>query len=154
MSNTKRILTEFKSLQSEADSLKMTVSCSEESLNHWTATITGAEGTPYEGLVYKLRIEFPSNYPFSPPKIQFTNGMFHPNVDAAGDICLDILKDKWTPVLNVTKALLSILAIMAEPNPASALNMEAATLYTTDMTEYKEKIKKTIRPLEASGPPA
>jgi ubiquitin-protein ligase len=154
MSNTKRILTEFKSLKSEADSLKMTVSCSEETLNHWTATITGATETPYDGLIYKLQIEFPSNYPFSPPKIKFTNGMFHPNVDAAGDICLDILKDKWTPVLNVTKALLSILAIMAEPNPSSALNMEAATLYTSNMTEYKAKVKQSIQPLGASGPPA
>ena len=154
MSNNKRIINELKSLKSEADSLKMTVDCSENSLYQWTATITGAEGTPYNGLIYKLNIEFPSNYPFVPPKIKFTNGMFHPNVDSAGEICLDILKDKWTPVLNVTKALLSILAIMAEPNPSSALNMEAATLYTTNMEEYTAKVKQSILPLQSAPVPA
>lgn len=153
MSNNKRIINELKSLKSEADSLKMTVDCSENSLYQWTATITGAEGTPYNGLIYKLNIEFPSNYPFVPPKIKFINGMFHPNVDTAGEICLDILKDKWTPVLNVTKALLSILAIMAEPNPSSALNMEAATLYTTNMEEYTAKVKQSILPLQSARAP-
>ena len=154
MSANKRLLNELKSLRSEAESLKMTVYCNEDSLYQWSATITGATGTPYDGLVYNLRIEFPPNYPFVPPKIKFTNGMFHPNVDAAGEICLDILKDKWTPVLNVTKALLSILAIMAEPNPSSALNMEAATLYTSNMAEYINKVKQSIQPLKASSAPA
>ncbi len=153
MSVNKRLLTELKALKAEANSLKMTVNCHEDDLWNWYATITGAEGTPYSGLIYKLKIEFPNNYPFAPPKMKFTNGMFHPNVDHDGNICLDILKDKWTPVLNVTKALLSILAIMAEPNPSSALNMDAATLCTSDPVAYAERIKKEIQPLEASGPP-
>jgi ubiquitin-protein ligase len=153
MSNNKRLINELKSLKSEAESLKMSVHCNEDCLNQWSATITGASGTPYDGLVYNIRIEFPPNYPFSPPKMKFTNGMFHPNVDAAGEICLDILKDKWTPVLNVTKALLSILAIMAEPNPSSALNMDAATLYTSNMAEYEKKVKQHILPIGASSAP-
>ena len=153
MAVNKRLLTELKSLKAEATSLKMTVNCAEDNLYQWYATITGAEGTPYNGLVYKLKIEFPNNYPFTPPKLQFTNGMFHPNVDQQGNICLDILKDKWTPVLNVTKALLSVLAIMAEPNPSSALNMDAATLYTSNLDAYAERVKKEILPLQAAESP-
>ena len=153
MAVNKRLLTELKSLKAEANSLKMTVDCVEDDLWNWYATITGAEGTPYNGLVYKLKIEFPNNYPFAPPKMKFINGMFHPNIDEGGNICLDILKDKCTPVLNVTKALLSILAIMAEPNPSSALNMDAATLYTSNLDAYAERVRKEIIPLQASGPP-
>lgn len=153
MSVNKRLLTELKALKAEANSLKMTVNCDEDNLYMWYATITGAEDTAYNGLVYKLKIEFPNNYPFAPPKMKFLNNMFHPNVDEQGNICLDILKDKWTPVLNVTKALLSILAIMAEPNPSSALNMDAATLFTSNMEDYAARVRKEIQPLEASGPP-
>ncbi len=154
MSANKRLLTEFKALKAEASSLKMTVNCDEDNLYQWYATITGAEGTAYNGLVYKLKIEFPTNYPFSAPKMKFLNNMFHPNVDQQGNICLDILKDKWTPVLNVTKALLSVLASMAEPNPSSALNMDAATLFTSNMEEYTARVRQEILPLEASGPPS
>jgi ubiquitin-protein ligase len=153
MAVNKRLLTELKSLKAEAASLKMTVDCVEDNLHQWYATITGAEGTPYNGLIYKLKVEFPNNYPFAPPKLQFLNGMFHPNVDQQGNICLDILKDKWSPVLNVTKALLSVLAIMAEPNPSSALNMDAATLYTSNQDAFAERVKKEILPLQASWPP-
>lgn len=153
MSVNKRLLTELKSLKAEAASLKMTVDCVEDNLHQWYATITGAEGTPYNSLIYKLKVEFPNNYPFAPPKLQFLNGMFHPNVDQQGNICLDILKDKWSPVLNVTKALLSVLAIMAEPNPSSALNMDAATLYTSNLDAFAERIRKEILPLQASWPP-
>jgi ubiquitin-conjugating enzyme E2 C len=60
----------------------------------WTATIKGPEDTPYQGLKFKLSLDFPSNYPMSPPAVLFTTPMFHPNVDMAGRICLDILKVK------------------------------------------------------------
>ena len=58
----------------------------------WTGTIAGPDDTPYAGLTFKLALEFPSNYPMSPPHVHFTTPMFHPNVDMAGRICLDILK--------------------------------------------------------------
>lgn len=58
----------------------------------WTATIKGPDDTPYQGLTFKLSLDFPSNYPMTPPTVLFTTPMFHPNVDMAGRICLDILK--------------------------------------------------------------
>lgn len=63
-----------------------------DNLFHWVATITGAEGTVYEGLSYKLSLSFPSSYPYSPPVVKFTTPCYHPNVDEQGNICLDILK--------------------------------------------------------------
>lgn len=63
-----------------------------DSLFHWVATITGAEGTVYAGLNYKLSLSFPSRYPYSPPVVKFTTPCYHPNVDDQGNICLDILK--------------------------------------------------------------
>lgn len=63
-----------------------------DNLFHWVATITGADGTVYEGLSYKLSLSFPSSYPYSPPVVKFTTPCYHPNVDEQGNICLDILK--------------------------------------------------------------
>ena len=63
-----------------------------DNLFHWVGTITGAEGTVYEGLSYKLSLSFPSRYPYSPPVVKFTTPCYHPNVDDQGNICLDILK--------------------------------------------------------------
>lgn len=58
----------------------------------WAGTIQGSVGTVYEGLTYKLNLRFPADYPFKPPEVKFVTFCFHPNVDQAGNICLDILK--------------------------------------------------------------
>jgi ubiquitin-conjugating enzyme E2 C len=63
-----------------------------DNLFRWDATVSGVDGTAYEGLTYKLAIEFPPNYPYKPPLVKFDTACFHPNVDTQGFICLDILK--------------------------------------------------------------
>jgi len=63
-----------------------------DSLYHWVGTIKGADDTPYEGLTYRLSLAFGPEYPFKAPTVKFDTGCYHPNVDPAGNICLDILK--------------------------------------------------------------
>jgi len=63
-----------------------------DNLFKWLATVTGAQGTAYEGLTFKLSLKFPAGYPYSAPTVTFESKCFHPNVDEAGNICLDILK--------------------------------------------------------------
>lgn len=58
----------------------------------WKGTITGTKDTVYEGMVYRLSLSFPNDYPFKPPKVKFESVCFHPNVDLNGGICLDILQ--------------------------------------------------------------
>lgn len=83
---------------------------------HWIGTITGPEKTPYEGLTLKLGFVFPATYPYVPPEVRFKTPIYHPNVDMKGRICLDILKDKWSAVLNVGSVLLSLQSLLGEPN--------------------------------------
>ena len=79
-----------------------------DNLFRWEATIEGVSGTPYEGGIFKLAINFPPNYPMSPPFVRFTTRIYHPNINSLGFICLDTLKKNWSPAMTVTQVLLSI----------------------------------------------
>lgn len=116
---------------------------------HWIGTIAGPSGTPYDGLTLKLAFTFPSNYPYVAPEVRFATPIYHPNVDMAGRICLDILKDKWSAVLNVGSVLLSLQSLLGEPNNASPLNGEAAGLWERDMELFKQRVLARHREVDA-----
>ena len=123
---------------------------SDDDLFHWEAMIFGPEDSPYHGGVFHLTINFPSEYPFKPPIITFRTKIFHPNINAAGGICLDILKSQWSPALGISKVLLSILSLLTDANPADPLVPEIAHLYKTDRAAYEERAREWTR-LYASG---
>lgn len=108
-----------------------------DNLFEWVATIKGSAETPYEGLTFKLKMAFPADYPYSAPTITFTTPCFHPNVDQHGNICLDILKDKWSAALSVSTILTSLRSLLADPNPASPLNGYAAQLWENQEGEFR-----------------
>nr|GME05228.1 ubiquitin-conjugating enzyme E2 27 [Ipomoea batatas]GME05543.1 ubiquitin-conjugating enzyme E2 27 [Ipomoea batatas] len=89
-----------------------------DSLTHLSGTIPGPIGTPYEGGTFKIDITLPDGYPFEPPKMKFATKVWHPNISSqSGAICLDILKDQWSPALTLKTALLSIQALLSAPEP-------------------------------------
>jgi ubiquitin-conjugating enzyme E2 D/E len=104
----------------------------------WQATIIGPTETPYEGGMFNLVILFPTDYPFKPPKISFTTRIYHPNINNTGGICLDILKDQWSPALSITKVLLSICSLLSDPNPDDPLAPEIANIYKTNKEEFNK----------------
>jgi len=63
----------------------------------------GPGDSPYSGGVFFLAIHFPTDYPFKPPKVNFTTRIYHPNINSNGSICLDILRDQWSPALTISK---------------------------------------------------
>lgn len=135
MSTLKRIQKELQELQKDPPA-----NCSAGPLNddmyEWQATIMGPENSPYKGGLFYLRINFPSDYPFKPPKCQFLTKIYHPNINSHGSICLDILKENWSPALTVSKLLLSICSLMDDPNPDDPLMIESADLYKNNRNEY------------------
>jgi len=113
----------------------------DDDIYHWQATIMGPEGSPYEGGIFYLRIEFPQDYPFKPPKVTFITKIYHCNINTAGNICLDILKEQWSPALTVSKVLLSICSMMDDPNPNDPLMVDIANLYVNDKEQFLEIAK-------------
>ncbi|KAJ7332287.1 hypothetical protein JRQ81_014467 [Phrynocephalus forsythii] len=113
-----------------------------DNLFKWIGTIHGAAGTVYEELRYKVSLEFPSGYPYNAPTVKFLTPCYHPNVDLQGNICLDILKDKWSALYDVRTILLSIQSLLGEPNIESPLNTDAAELWK-NQTAYKKHLHET-----------
>lgn len=110
---------------------------------HWKGYIAGPEGTPYTGGTYVLDITFPTTYPFYPPKIKFDTRVWHPNISSAnGAICLDILKDKWTPAMTARTTLLSLQSLLAEPNPDDPQDAVVAQEYRRDLKAWQRRARE------------
>ena len=122
----------------------------EKDIHSWQAMIEGPEDSPYQGGLFFLKIEFPSNYPFKPPKINFTTKIYHPNINSNGNICLDILKDQWSPALTISKVLLSITSLLTDPNPDDPLVPEIANIYKESRETYDTNASEWTR-LYATG---
>jgi ubiquitin-conjugating enzyme E2 D/E len=108
----------------------------------WQATIIGPTETPYEGGIFHLKMVFPPDYPFKAPLVSFTTRIYHPNINENGSICLDILKNEWSPVLTVSKLLLSICSLLNEPNPNDPLMPSIANLYKTNREQFNANAKE------------
>ena len=137
---TRRIESELKEMQ-ETPILNCSAGPVGNDLFEWWATIIGPVGSPYENGVFKLRINFPADYPFKPPKVVFITKIYHCNINSGGGICLDILKDQWSPALTISKVLLSICSLMDDPNPDDPLVTEIANLLKEDKKEHDYRAK-------------
>eukprot|EP00486_Rosalina_sp_Unknown_P003615 CAMPEP_0201573040 /NCGR_PEP_ID=MMETSP0190_2-20130828/16675_1 /ASSEMBLY_ACC=CAM_ASM_000263 /TAXON_ID=37353 /ORGANISM="Rosalina sp." /LENGTH=247 /DNA_ID=CAMNT_0047999525 /DNA_START=91 /DNA_END=834 /DNA_ORIENTATION=- len=118
---------------------------SDDILN-WIATIEGPEGTPYHGGKFYLSIKFGENYPFTAPKVTFKTKIYHCNVRSTnGEICLDVLKDNYSPALTIEKILLSLCALLQCPNPDDPLVGEIANVYMADKEAHDNNAREWTR---------
>lgn len=100
-------------------------------------TIKGPVGTCYEGGVFGVEIIIPDGYPFEPPKMKFTTKIWHPNVSSqTGAICLDILKDQWSPALTIKTALVSLQALLSAPEPTDPQDAQVAQQFLNDRSTF------------------
>ncbi|KAJ4749140.1 Ubiquitin-conjugating enzyme E2 35 [Rhynchospora pubera] len=119
-------------------------------MRYFNVMILGPTQSPYEGGVFKLELFLPEDYPMAPPKVRFLTKIYHPNIDKLGRICLDILKDKWSPALQIRTVLLSIQALLSAPNPDDPLSDNVAKHWKANETEAVETAKEWTR-LYATG---
>jgi ubiquitin-conjugating enzyme E2 D/E len=128
MSTLKRLHAELKEITTNPPLNCSAGPINDSNMYQWQATIIGPEGSPYQSGIFNLKIDFPENYPFKPPKLMFTTKIYHCNINSTGGICLDILKNQWSPALTISKVLLSICSLMDDPNPNDPLVSEIAEL--------------------------
>ncbi|XP_015768017.1 PREDICTED: ubiquitin-conjugating enzyme E2 N-like [Acropora digitifera] len=110
---------------------------SEQNARYFKVQIEGPSQSPYENGIFHLELFLPEEYPMAAPKVRFMTKIYHPNIDKLGRICLDILKDKWSPALQIRTVLLSIQALLSAPNPDDPLANDVAE-------QWKENEVKAI----------
>uniref|UniRef100_A0A8C0Z4B9 Ribosomal protein L15 n=1 Tax=Canis lupus familiaris TaxID=9615 RepID=A0A8C0Z4B9_CANLF len=145
--NSKLLSTSAKRIQKElADiTLDPPPNCSAgpkgDNIYEWRSTILGPPGSVYEGGVFFLDITFTPEYPFKPPKVTFRTRIYHCNINSQGVICLDILKDNWSPALTISKVLLSICSLLTDCNPEALLfeRIQGYSHYTQEQSHQQRK---------------
>ncbi|KDQ51574.1 hypothetical protein JAAARDRAFT_41035 [Jaapia argillacea MUCL 33604] len=133
---------------------KITLELVDESPFHLKGAFPGPEGTPYEGGHFEVDIRIPDSYPFQPLKMKFITKVYHPNISSAsGAICLDILKDAWSPVLTLKSTLISLQSLLCSPEPNDPQDAEVAKHYMTSRSSFEETARYWTH-IYAGGPEA
>jgi ubiquitin-conjugating enzyme E2 N len=113
-----------------------------DNMRHFDVVIEGPTNSPYEAGHFRLELFLPPSYPLDPPKLLFTTPIYHPNIDRLGRICLDILKERWSPALQIRTVLLSVQALMGAPNPNDPLAADVADRWLRDESGAIEEARK------------
>jgi len=92
-----------------------------DDLLNFILTIEPDEGM-YEGGVFRFSFSIDSNFPHEPPKVKCTQKIYHPNIDLEGNVCLNILREDWKPVLNLNAVFVGLQYLFLEPNASDPLN--------------------------------
>ncbi|KAG8927585.1 hypothetical protein FRC03_010492 [Tulasnella sp. 419] len=119
---------------------------------HLIGTFKGPEDTPYSGGTFQVDIIIPDSYPFQPVKMKFITKVYHPNVSSAsGAICLDILKDAWSPVLTLKSTLISLQSLLCSPEPNDPQDAEVAKHFMTSRSSFNDTARYWTE-IYANGP--
>jgi ubiquitin-conjugating enzyme E2 D/E len=117
---------------------------SETDVFSWVAHLSGPEGSPYAGGRFSVRLTFPSDYPFKPVDVKFTTSVYHPNINEQGAVCMDMLKDKWSPAMTAYTVISALVTLLAEPNWNDPIVAEIAQTYKDDPATYFRKAKECV----------
>ncbi|KAF6161578.1 hypothetical protein GIB67_009457 [Kingdonia uniflora] len=137
MLDLSRVQKELMDCNRDKDISGISVELRGDDLSRLFGTISGPIATPYEGGTFRIDIHLTDEYPFEPPKMQFMTKVWHPNISSQnGAICLDILKDQWSPALTIKTALLSLQALLSAPEPDDPQDAVVAQQYLRDYPTF------------------
>ncbi|CAM9780549.1 unnamed protein product [Chrysoparadoxa australica] len=112
--------------------------------------------TPFEGGSFSVKMVLGGDYPNSPPRGFFLTRIFHPNVSATGDICVNTLKKDWTSSVTLSHVMQVIRCLLIVPFPESSLNDEAGKLFMESYDEYhrRAKLLTSVHAMPRKGSPS
>lgn len=111
---------------------------------NYKITIMPDEGYYSRGKFY-FDLKIPNTYPHEPPKLKCETSIYHPNIDHQGNVCLNILREDWKPVLTINSIIYGLLYLFYEPNPEDPLNKEAAELLKHDKRQFELNVRRYNR---------
>lgn len=115
-----------------------------DDLLHWRAVIIGPPDSPYHSGTFLLHMNFSEDYPVRSPAVRFHTALFHPNIYESGEICLDLLQNRWSPSYDVGMLLCAVRSLLTDPNVESPANVEAARLYKELPGEFRKRVHECV----------
>ena len=139
----KKLLSDFENMQNNPSDNFSAVP-NETNVMIWNAVIFGPQDSPYEDGVFKLTLTFCDEYPYIPPKVQFTSKMFHPNIFSDGKVCPEILQNGWTPAIGVASILTIIRSNLCNPSIKYEANLKACDMFQNNFEDYKKEVENCV----------
>lgn len=153
----KRLLREYRELMQNPTEGIIASPVSDNDLFNWRCIISGPVDTPYEFGIFEATLSFPNDYPLSPPTMKFKTPILHPNIYTDGKVCISILHEsgndplnyesadeRWGPLQSIEKILLSVSSMIADPNPNSPANVDAAKLWRSNKDKYDKIVRQQV----------
>lgn len=109
-------------------------------LFHFGIEIVPSAGL-YHGGAFRFTVEISQNFPIDPPKIHCLQKIYHPNIDLDGNVCLNILREDWLPVLSLNSVFLGLNFLFLEPNPNDPLNKDAANVLVKNLKKFASNVQ-------------
>jgi len=98
----------------------------------------------YKGGKFTFSFKVSQNYPHEPPKVKCETRVYHPNIDLEGNVCLNILREDWKPVLTINSIVYGLQYLFLEPNPEDPLNKEAAECLQSNRRAFEQNVRKAM----------
>jgi ubiquitin-conjugating enzyme E2 M len=135
-------------VQKDISSLTLPKTCKleypdQDDLLNFDLIISPDEGF-YKGGQFKFHIKVDHNYPHDPPKVKCETRVYHPNIDLEGNVCLNILREDWKPVLTIESIVLGLQFLFLEPNPEDPLNKEAADVLQSNRHLFEQNVRRAM----------
>merc|ERR1719324_1909853 len=99
----------------------------------------------WKGACYTFVFNVAPLYPHEAPKVKCETKIYHPNIDLQGNVCLNILREDWKPVLSISSVVYGLLYLFLEPNPGDPLNHEAAQALRDNRADFARLVARSLR---------
>ncbi|EFJ13953.1 hypothetical protein SELMODRAFT_121306 [Selaginella moellendorffii] len=115
-----------------------------DDLLNFEITIGPDEGY-YHGGLFVFTFQVSGIYPHEAPKVKCKTKIYHPNIDLEGNVCLNILREDWKPVLSINSIIYGLQYLFLDPNPEDPLNQEAAEVLRTNPKQFETNVRRSMQ---------
>jgi ubiquitin-conjugating enzyme E2 D/E len=132
-----------KELEIVTTKMGLDVELVDDRIDRWQIALPGPQGTPYEKGTFLVSLSFPPSFPLTAPEVTFGTRIYHPNIDAKGNVCMGLLKE-WQLKFSIEHLLTSLLDLLRNPNAQDPLNKEAGGMYVSNISRYNETVRAYV----------
>jgi ubiquitin-conjugating enzyme E2 M len=120
-----------------------TIFADPDDILNFTLTIEPDEGL-YKSGRFSFSFKIGNGFPHDPPKVKCLEKIYHPNIDLDGNVCLNILREDWKPVLNLNAVIVGLQYLFLEPNASDPLNKTAAEDLRRDRDGFRRHVRTAM----------